>query len=304
MNPAANKDADEPCPSTGESPGFGGRLRSAPQPDALASRLEVAAELLRVAAEAENPSEAVADLIFLDRTLSEDLLLVCRGNGFRQIAACHPAGQVAGVFRVALAALVMTCARKRQHLLPYKENFWRHCLAAGLGAEVIGSYWGENWHESFAAGLLHDIGKLAMAEEFGADYGRLLQLSARKAKPLFPLENKLLHLNHGSIGGRLLGEAGFPEKVAVAVAFHHAPENCFQEHRQLARIVAGANALTSQLPGCHWRKASREERRRIQDLGFGGRDQEQIVQQVSLRLHQELVWSDRIAARHRTMPPG
>ncbi len=74
------------------------------------------------------------------------------------------------------------------------------------------------------AGLVHDMGKLVLAELFPEDYKRVLALTEAENVTSREAELAVLGVSHAEIGGYLLGLWGFEETVVLAVARHHEPD--------------------------------------------------------------------------------
>lgn len=104
------------------------------------------------------------------------------------------------------------------------RRIWNHSVEsaeiARQMAQIAGSLPPE---EAFLAGLVHDIGRLAMAtlpSEFQARSARLIE----KGCELVPVERALCGFDHAEAGAIALRHWSFPEDMAHAVQHHHHPE--------------------------------------------------------------------------------
>ena len=79
---------------------------------------------------------------------------------------------------------------------------------------------------SATAGLLHDIGKLALAANLPEPFLRTLTLAKDRGISTSQAEQEIFGATHGEVGGCLLGLWGLPVAVVEAVALHHNPA-CF-----------------------------------------------------------------------------
>lgn len=78
--------------------------------------------------------------------------------------------------------------------------------------------------EAFLAGLLHDCGKLILAQEDNQqDYEVVKDLADQSNVPVEETEERTFGLTHSKIGGMILDLWGLPLSLAEAVTFHHRP---------------------------------------------------------------------------------
>lgn len=106
------------------------------------------------------------------------------------------------------------------------DGLWRHSLATGHFARAVAlseSAGGDLSAHSFAAGLLHDIGKLLFAANLPLRFSESLAMAKEKNIPLWQAESKVIGASHAEVGGALLGIWGLPSPIVEAVALHHTP---------------------------------------------------------------------------------
>jgi putative nucleotidyltransferase with HDIG domain len=77
--------------------------------------------------------------------------------------------------------------------------------------------------EAMLAGMLHDLGKLALINSGNEIWSQLYLNRKKETRPLHLLEREALGITHAEIGAYLLGLWGLNNQVAEAVAFHHNP---------------------------------------------------------------------------------
>ena len=106
------------------------------------------------------------------------------------------------------------------------DNLWNHSLEVGLGARKIMA--GETTDKrtiDFAAlgGLLHDVGRLALADKLPGLYHQAIRRALEDKVPLVEAERQVLRATHAEVGGYLMGLWGFCDGIIEAVGFHHDP---------------------------------------------------------------------------------
>jgi HD-like signal output (HDOD) protein len=136
-----------------------------------------------------------------------------------------------------------------------KEKFWRHSLGVGIAARVVAReafpQVGRREDEFFICGLLHDLGKIIVAEHLQAKFEEALVLSRDLALPLFETEKKAVGCTHAEVGGLLAKRWNLSQEVTSALSYHHAPMEAPEEHRayaattHLADIIARAKGIGS-----------------------------------------------------------
>lgn len=75
----------------------------------------------------------------------------------------------------------------------------------------------------YAAGLLHDVGKLVCATQLPTEYEAIAAEAAERGAPIEEIETDVFGVSHAEIGGYLLGLWGLPRALVSAVSFHHDP---------------------------------------------------------------------------------
>jgi HD-like signal output (HDOD) protein len=132
------------------------------------------------------------------------------------------------------------------------SRLWTHCMETARIAQVIVQHEGlgqEVMEQCFAAGMLHDIGKLIFLVNFPDQYQEAVQTSRTKNIPIFDAEIIQFGVGHGEVGAYLLGLWGMPEYQIRSTACHHEPcqeKECGREALILG-IVHAANCLDHEL---------------------------------------------------------
>ena len=104
-------------------------------------------------------------------------------------------------------------------------KLWQHSVAVGLAAKgicILAKRHGQA-ETAFLAGLLHDIGKIALDTCFPADYAEVLQKVAEGAF-FVDAERDHLGLDHAQAGALLAAEWSFPQTIVGVIQDHHQPQ--------------------------------------------------------------------------------
>jgi putative nucleotidyltransferase with HDIG domain len=129
---------------------------------------------------------------------------------------------------------------------PLIAQLGRHSLAVACIARSIAARLSLDADEAYLAGLLHDVGKLALIEAVPKSWARATSQSKRLQCDLATCERRVIGMDHLTAGRRVAQSAGLPERIEHAIWLHHQPPG---QHAQpplaggLSDVVALADAL-------------------------------------------------------------
>ena len=186
----------------------------------------VAARLMRLISQEEPSFKELADLIRADAAFSAQILRLANSPVFafrHEILDIPHAIAVLGLNR--LTALVMTIAMK-EFIFAAKHNdairkCWRHNLACALSSELLAAAFWVDKGLGYTAGLLHDVGMLALAASNPETYATLVNCDGYDIAAFRERERELLGLDHCEAGRWLLEEWDLPKEFRQVAARHH-----------------------------------------------------------------------------------
>jgi len=129
------------------------------------------------------------------------------------------------------------------------EAYRRHGIGTGLAAAGLSEMAGSNRELAFTAGLLHDIGQLALAANFPMEYTKVLDYRASKDCSSLAAERDVMGTDHAQVGGMLAEIWHFPESLRQALAGHHEPGRAADD--SLANLIHIADATAHALEFSH-----------------------------------------------------
>jgi len=130
------------------------------------------------------------------------------------------------------------------------EGFWRHSLCTGVTAKHIARRRGVDLklqEEYFAAGLLHDLGKIPLNNYLPDVYILALELADREHRPLYAAEEHVLGMSHADVGLLVAQAWKLDPAIADTIAHHHAAPSYQGQHRDLVLTVTAANTFAISL---------------------------------------------------------
>jgi len=224
---------------------------SLPPPPAAKSRLlrrncelppipTVAVNLLGLLGKEQVSLGEVAATIAADATIAAEVLRAANTAyyGVRgEVTSLQHATTLLGIGRIrALAATIGLRRYLGQALrLPAVQRCWRHNLACAATAEQIALRLGGNAADAYSAGLLHDIGRLALIVAHPVQYPALLDAADVRGQQLLALERDLLGMDHCEAGHWFTQQLLLPQ-VFQDIALHHHNPGAVGPTDMLARV--------------------------------------------------------------------
>ena len=176
--------------------------------------------------------DEIAKVIALDQALTLRLLRDANSAfsaSYSTISTAADAVSRLGTARVVSLALSSHAKPLLRQGLPgyalAEGQLWRHSVLASLAADASARHCRtEIPAASTTAALLHDIGKLVMAQFLTPQILELLQ-RAKTEGGLSPLEAEatLLQVNHAELGGLIGRRWKLPDNVILGIMHHHRP---------------------------------------------------------------------------------
>ncbi|MEZ6164560.1 MAG: HDOD domain-containing protein [Phycisphaerales bacterium] len=117
------------------------------------------------------------------------------------------------------------------------EQHWRRALIGATGARLVAKTMGGfDPEEAFTASLFQDLGMLAMFMSLKSDYGGAI--AGVPHRSLCKQERDVFGFDHATVGTELARMWKLPPEIRESIEYHHNPEECKSENKQLVRLVA------------------------------------------------------------------
>ena len=130
----------------------------------------------------------------------------------------------------------------KQCAFPWRD-FWQHCIGTAiLTREVVSIVQAPNDESDYVAGLVHDVGKIAMAWTFPDHFAEIHRQAETGTRDLVAIEQEVLGIDHGELGALYLEQYQLPELMIKSARYHHRPEEA-DDHQMILAAVQIADLL-------------------------------------------------------------
>ncbi|MBX2820046.1 MAG: HDOD domain-containing protein [Rhodothermaceae bacterium] len=121
-------------------------------------------------------------------------------------------------------------------------NFWKHCISVAIAARMLA----EKMHipaadKCFIAGLIHDVGKLALLNYDPSAYRTVIEEVVQTKRPIEFIELGAFGVTHANLAGQISRHWKLSSHFMKAISFHHDGPDPITG--TLANVVRSANLL-------------------------------------------------------------
>lgn len=130
------------------------------------------------------------------------------------------------------------------------DEFWLHCLGVGVVAKSLAAVKGllpAEQEAYFVAGLLHDLGKLPLNNQFPDEYFQVCQSAGKGRDPFQHAEDRLLGIDHCKVGAMIARRWRLGVSLVETMSHHHQPDDATETSRDLVSTIALANQIAIEL---------------------------------------------------------
>jgi putative nucleotidyltransferase with HDIG domain len=200
----------------------------------------VAARLLTLLAQPDVKVKDVAELISTDATFTGRLLQCVNSYEFGlnyPVSDVKQAIALVGLDRTRQVTISHATAAYAKGALRTAElrRCWQHTVATAVLAEEIAHACDAFLNVAFTAGIMHDIGRLALIVAYPLEYERVIRDAADQSLDILDFERQEFGVDHTEAGRALAERWGLPLDLRVIAGRHHDPSE--GSELDLLRIV-------------------------------------------------------------------
>lgn len=228
--------------------------------DSISILPAVAVQLYTKLLEPQFSPSSVVDIIEMDAGLAAGALSLVNRQGLdalgEKFSLRNALSQIPShLVRDALFSIKVFGASDPENRAAVRKEIAVHNLAVACCAEGIAEVISPRMDPrlAYCAGLLHDIGKLALEEVMPKSFADIVEQADSAAEEAYIVERRRLGIDHTIIGKRLAQKWGLANLLTLAVWLHHSdtiritqsmPEARLAEVVQLADVVAHQSGVS------------------------------------------------------------
>lgn len=189
---------------------------------------------LNVIHETESPTASAASVaqhIGMDQALTARVLRLANSAYFglsRQVADIQEAVVILGMRNVRnLAIVASTFPWMSKPLKGYRlgpRQMWTHSFCVAVAAKELAIKTRKADPDlAFTAGLLHNIGKVALSVWLENKIDAMVNVAIRENLTFDQMERKILGFSHAEVGAFLADQWSLPKILIDAIEYHHSP---------------------------------------------------------------------------------
>ena len=167
----------------------------------------------------------IAAVVGRDPALATKLIKTANSPLFsvrREVTTISHAISLLGTNAVRTLVLSFSLVRDHKPLASAKlSGYWRRSLLSAVAARQLAAGCGVNGDEAFLAGLLQDVGVLALMRALSAEYAPILEQAQADHDRLAELEQAAFGADHAEVGAWLLERWHAPHLLSEAVRVSH-----------------------------------------------------------------------------------
>jgi putative nucleotidyltransferase with HDIG domain len=190
----------------------------------------VAIRVLQLTHNENVPLHQLCELISSDAAFASEVLVVANSAAY---SPQYPASSILQAIAVlganSLQGMCITVGVRaylgKSMVKPAMKELWEHNLACALVAQKLAAAGDLDQDTAYTAGILHDIGRFALAVIQPKDYSDLLMTHKGSPESILEGERELFGWDHCETGQQLIASWQLPEQLNEIVGEHHCARN-------------------------------------------------------------------------------
>ncbi len=176
-------------------------------------------------------SKAIADILSKDQALSSRVIKLANSPYYgmeKKVSSISDAVIILG--KKTIHNLAMIASTENFLSIPLSgyrlsaHKLWAHSFGVAVGSKLIANISNTmDADTAFTAGLLHDIGKVAMNIVISNKIDKVFRYVKKHSVPFDIAEKRVLGFDHTEVGQKMAERWNLPPSIVEAIRFHHTP---------------------------------------------------------------------------------
>ncbi|WP_420238469.1 HDOD domain-containing protein [Telmatobacter bradus] len=189
---------------------------------------QVAVRVLKLVNNENVQLHELSDLIAADPAFASEVLTVANSVLYAPRYPAYNILQAVAVLGANVLQGLCVTVGVRAYLgkamsFPVLKHLWHHNLACAVISEKLAIASSLDKDTAFTVGILHDIGRAALAVIQPQEYAALLNRHQGSPESLLPEERELFGWDHCETGRQMVANWNLPQEFVDAVSHHHDP---------------------------------------------------------------------------------
>lgn len=203
----------------------------------------IANQVVRAVDDPDSSIDDIRALIDQDAAIAARILKISNSAlyGFpSEIQSLSHAISLLGTMTVRNLVLAASMKETYKRFGLMEKLLWQHSSLAGPVAAMLAEYRGIGVDPeiAFTAGLMHHIGKTALANSHRAEYERVMMTVYNEGRSFTEVENEVFGFSHAELGAAVVQQWGLPDSLVLTIRHHHDPGKLAELDDDVARTCA------------------------------------------------------------------
>lgn len=224
--------------------------------DEIPSIPQVASRVMTAVSESATSADDLRRIIEIDPSIAARILRIANSSiyGFRrEVETLRHAITLLGFRSVESTVLAASLQDVFQNFGLGEKLLWEHSTLTGVVAGKLSTYVevDVDRETAFTAGLLHDIGKVALSNVYRKRYAKVMARTYNEGLSFVEAERQEFGFDHAVLGAHVAETWQLPAALVSAIRHHHQPASSYAdhspEHAQLIAITSVATRVCTKL---------------------------------------------------------
>ena len=193
----------------------------------------------------------LAEIISYDPALSAKILKIANSSFYAlpyKVESIERAVNVLGLEalkNIALSFVIVKGLKKNSVDRFDHEFFWKRSITAAVCSEMLSARMGLQREDTFVTPLLMDIGIIIFYLTQPDEYLRVFDEKKADKLSIAEAERKVFGFDHQEVGSEMLREWGLSDDIHIPIAYHHNPDDCRPDLRDMSEVLMMADITSS-----------------------------------------------------------